>query len=132
MQDNTITLSVDLANDSNPSNQAFVRFEELSNRSTYNGPGHTLAAPHTMQLYRTLPKRAGSSLGTARSSVKFTKNVTVVDADGNDVIRPLIAEVTFSVPVGTTAAETLAIRQHIISALDLDAVAADLIDALEI
>jgi hypothetical protein len=131
MQSNSITLSVDLANDGNPTDQVFTRFEELVNRSTYVGPGHSLASPHTMQLYRTLPKRTGTFLGAAKSSIKFTKTIIVDDADGNETKKPIIGEASFSIPVGASAAETLALRQHFVSALD-NALAAALNDTLSI
>lgn len=131
MQDNTITLSVDLANDSNPSNQVFTRFDELVNRSTYVGPSHSLVSPHTMSLYRTLPKRTGSFLGAAKTAIKFTKTVAVEDAEGNETLKPAICEASFSIPVGMTPAETLALRQHMVAALDAT-FSANLVDGLSI
>lgn len=131
MQANEITLSVDLANDGNPTNQVFTRFQEFVDRSTYTGPSHTVAAPHTMQLYRTLPKRTGSFLGAAKTAIKFTKTVVVQDAEGNDTPKPLIVEASMSIPVGATPAQTLEIRQHLVAALDA-AFSASLMDQLSI
>lgn len=122
MQPNTITLSVDLLNNGTPTDEVFTRQEELVNRSTYRGPNHSLQARNMCQLYRTLPKRAGNFLGTAKLSLKFTHDITVVGADGNNLSAPAIGEVVFSLPVGMSDADKKALRQRIIAALDLDSV----------
>lgn len=127
MQANTITLAVDILNSGSTTNQAFERVEEQVNRSTYNGPGHTFASRNQMQFYRTNPVRSGAFLGAVKSSVKFTEDVTVDDAEGNDRVAPAIAECSFSIPVGTTAAKTLELRQRMIAALDM-AFMASLVD----
>lgn len=122
MQPNTIVLPVDLANNGTVVNQTFTRSEELVNRSTYRGPGNTLAVRNVAQLYRTLPKRTGAFLGACKTSVKFTRDITVLDAAGASVVAPLILELSFSVPVGASDADILALRQHGVAILDLDAV----------
>lgn len=133
MQANTITLSVDPANDGNPENQAFLRSEETANRTTYIGPGHTLASRNIMQLYRTYPKRSGESRGNSKSSVKFTLDIEVDNASGSGtIVLPLIGEVSFSVPVGTTPAQTQELRQQLLAVLDDETVAAALVDILQI
>jgi hypothetical protein len=133
MQDNTITLSVDAANDDNASNEVYNRYEETANRTTYVGSGHALDAREQFQLYRTAPKRNGESRGNLRVTVKFTEDIEVSNASGTgDITLPLIGEVSFSVPLGTTAAQTQHLRQRIVSFLDLDAVSADLCDLGEI
>lgn len=131
MQANTITLPVDELNNGTPTDKAFSRFQEFTDRSVYNGPNHSVAAPNTMVLYRTLPKRTGSFLGAAKTAVKFTKTVTVLDSEGNSTSKPAIAEASFSIPVGMTPAATLALRQHLVAAIDA-AWSASLVDALEI
>lgn len=133
MQPNQITLAVDLANDANPTNQVFDRSEEQVNRSTYRGPGHTLQSRNNLQFYRTAPKRSGNYLGSSKVAMKFTQDVSVPNADGSgEIVSPLIAEVSFSLPVGTTSAEALAIRQHLVTILDRDDLAGPLCDVLEI
>lgn len=126
MQPNTITLSVDKTNSGSPTNVVYNRLEELVNRSTYGGPAHSFASTDTQQFYRTLPQRSGAFLGAAKTSVKFTKSVTVPSAQGEDTVYPLIGEVSFSIPVGTTAAEVKELRQTILAILDRD----DIMDAL--
>lgn len=132
MLPNTITLAVDLANSGSPTNEAFNRFEEQVNRSTYVGPAHAFNAANTLQFYRTLPVRSGAFLGSAKTSVKFTKAVTVPDASGADTVYPLIAEVSFSIPVGVSAAVTKELRQRVLAILDRDDVMAPFNDTGEI
>lgn len=120
MQPNTITLSVDLANSATATDQVFSRHEEQINRSTYIGPLHSLVARHVIQLYRTFAKRAGVFLGSTKTSVKYTKDVTVLQFDGSETKAPLIVEINFSVPVGAANADVLAARQHAVAMLDRD------------
>lgn len=120
MQANTITLSVDKANNAVSTNVDYKRFEEETNRSTYVGPGHSLASRDTMQFYRTLPKRSGKFLGAGKSTVKLTRDLVIKDAEGNDTVVPLIVEINFSVPVGATQAQVLDLRQTAVAALDQD------------
>lgn len=120
MQPNTITLAVDTANSGSTTNRVYSRLEELVNRSTYGGPNHSFSTVDTLQFYRTLPTRSGSFFGAAKTAVKFTKNVTVNLADGTEGIFPLIGEVSFSVPVGATAAQVLELRQTLLALLDRD------------
>lgn len=132
MQANTITLPVDLLNTGSTTNELFTRHEETINRSTYRGPDHTVASPNTLQLYRTLPKRSGDYLGSAKVSVKLTAARTVTSASGLDIQAPDIAEVSFSIPVGVTAAQMKAVRQRLIAVLDMDAVMDTLMGSQEI
>lgn len=133
MLDNTITLSVDAANDSNPANQVYTRYEEAANRSSYIGSDHTLSVRNTMAVTRNFPTVSGNFRGVAKSSLKFTQDVEVdgVDATTSN-ISPVIAVVNFSIPVGTTAAEAMEIRQRLIAALDSDTLMARLTESLEI
>lgn len=126
MQPNTITLAVDLTNSGSTTNVVYTRHEEQVNRTTYGGPAHTFTTTETMQFYRTLPTRSGTFLGAAKTSVKFTKSITVPNSEGADTVYPLIGEISFSVPVGGTAAEVKELRQTILAALDRD----DIMDAL--
>lgn len=121
MQANNITLSVDVANNSTLVDQAFERTTETLNRSDYIGPGHTLQSRNQFQFYRTLPVRSGNFLGSAKSAVKLTRDKSVPNADGSgNIVAPLIVEVSFSVPVGVSAADILAARQHVIAIMDRD------------
>jgi hypothetical protein len=122
MQPNTITLAVDPLNNGTTTDQLFTRQEELVNRSTYRGPGHTLESRNMFQLYRTSPKRVGNFLGSAKVSSKFTEDFAVTGADGSTLKSPAIGEVSFSLPVGMTAAQKKAFRQKLISLIDLDTV----------
>lgn len=118
MQANTITLPVDLLNNGTTTDEVFSRYNEELNKSTYVGPNHSLQARNKMELYRTLPKRAGNFLGAAKGSIKFTCDVTVAGADGVDIVVPQIFEASYSLPVGSTTAQAVANRQRLIAALD--------------
>lgn len=119
MQENTLTLSVDAANNATPSNEVYERFLEEPNKSTYVGALHTEDDRDMLQLYRTAPKRSGESRGMKRSSVKATVDVSVPNASGSgNIVLPLIAELSVSVPVGTTDAEVIHVLQRIIAFAD--------------
>lgn len=132
MQDNTITLAVDVANNATLVDKAFVRYLEEPSKTTYRGPGDTLVERNQMVFFRTPPKRTGNYLGSAKSGVKFTRDVTVAQADGNDTKAPLIVEVSFSLPVGTTAAVSKEMRQTALAILDREDVIGKLVDNLEV
>jgi hypothetical protein len=80
------------------------RHEETINRTTYvDDTTHSVASRDQVQFYRTFPKRAGSSRGSSKCAVKFTRDVLVPNASGDgDIVLPLIGEVTFSIPVGVS------------------------------
>jgi len=133
MQTDTIVLPVDILNNGTPTNRTYTRSEELADRTTYRGPEGTLSVRDAMQFYRTLPKRAGNFLGSAKMSVKFTQDKLVDTADGaGETPAPLIAEVSFSIPVGVSDADILAFRQRVIALLDNDTVMTKLNSFLEI
>jgi hypothetical protein len=97
---------------------SLVRINEVTNRSTYAIPeleedhsteGQAIPAHdqvglrHQLQFYRTYAKRSGASRGSAKSTVKVTRDVSVPNADGTgNIVLPLIAEVNFSCPVGVS------------------------------
>lgn len=123
MQDNTITLSVDNANNNTPVSTAYSRYTEELNKSTYIGAGHVPNSNvDTMILSRSLPTKNGTFLGTGKSQVKFTRTVTVSASDGTTLKVPLIIDVNFSVPVGTTSSEVVKLRQTAIALLDTDTI----------
>ena len=132
MLDNTITLSVDTTNDDTPENQAFNRYDEYQNRSVYTGPSHALDSRDTMTMYRTQPKPSGNFRGVAKSTIKFSRDVNVAGQDGVDVAAVEIGEVSFSLPVGTTSADAMVLRQRMIAALDSDTLMVKLSENLEI
>lgn len=133
MQDNTITVSVDTLNDGTTNDELYTRHTEELNRTIYHGTGHLSAMRRLMQFIRSAAKPKGNNRGFDRSTVKFTTDLSVPNADGTgDIVLPIIAEAIFTVPVGATPAETLEARQRLIAVLDNDAVMADLNDTLEI
>jgi hypothetical protein len=102
-----------------------TRLEETVNRSTYGettthagGQLHSVTARNQVQFYRTYPKRTGSSRGAAKLTMKWTRDVTVANADGSgDIVLPLIGEVSFSIPVGANHWEISNLRRRIASLL---------------
>lgn len=132
MQANEITLSVDVANSGTTVNHVFTRHSEEPSKTTYRGPDDSLLVRNTLAFYRTAPKRSGNYLGSAKSGVKFTQDVSVTQLDGTTTKAPLIVEVSFSVPVGATTAQTKEIRQRALAILDREDVIAKLMDNLEI
>jgi hypothetical protein len=126
MQANEITLTVDVDNDGATTadeTQVYSRHEEHLNRSLYIAEDHTVAAPHTLSLYRTQPKVNGNFLGMAKSAVKFSECLAVEGADGVTTVKaPLICEISFSVPVGTSSAQLMEMRQRAVALLDDDTI----------
>lgn len=112
---NTIQLTVNTAT---PANDVLLtRYAEQPNRSDYIISGHTTAARYQCQVYRSFPKKNGNSLGVRKFAVKYTKDITVVDALGNDVVMPIIGEVVFSVPEGATDGNQTAMLNTLIGVL---------------
>ena len=131
MLDNTITLPVDTLNNGVPVNRTYKRMEEYTSRSVYKGPAHTLSLRDTMGFYRSPVNRSGNFLGVAKSAMKLTQDTVVAGADGTNLVKPMIGDVLFSIPVGTSPATTLEFRQRMIAMID-HAIAAQLVDELEI
>lgn len=133
MQSNTITLPVDLANTGSTTDAVFTRVEEYLNRSVYKSATHSLLMRDLMAFYRSVPKKSGNFNGVAKSAVKFTVDKEVEGVDSSTtVIAPLIGEISFSVPLGTTAAEAMELRQRMIAALDNDTIMVKLMEELEV
>lgn len=121
MQPNTLTLSVDVANNSTIVEQDYERFEEHQNRSVYVGENHRIDNRDMITVYRSFPTRTGNFQGTAKTSAKFTDDVTVSGVDVNTSVKaPMICEVSFSIPVGTDPELVLEMRQRVIALLDQD------------
>lgn len=130
MQPNELTLAVDLENTAVLTNKTYTRFEEYLNRAMYIGAGHSLSARNTLSFYRTMPRISGNFRGTAKTAVKFSRDVSVLGVDGSTVVAPQILEVSFSNPVGVTPAQSLEFRQNGVALLDRDDIMAALNDLL--
>jgi len=135
MQDNTITLNVDVANDGNAVASVFDRHEEYLNRSVYINKlgGHSNVSRDQLGFYRTPAKLSGESRGSAKCAIKFTRDVSVPNASGTgNITLPLIAEVSFNLPVGITPDQETEVRQRLVAILDDDAVSGGLMQYAEI
>lgn len=98
----TLTTSVD-------PEEVYTRWNESEpNKSTYIGPAHSAVSRQTINFYRTPAKKSGNSYGVEKAAIKVTLDVDVDTVDGAGTTKaPLIAEVSFAMPVGTTDAEKL-------------------------
>lgn len=124
-----ITIAVDTENTGTTENQVYSRFDSSSNRSTYIGDGHSNVARNTLGFFRSLPKKNGNFRGTAKTSLKFTEDITVTGVDGVSALTtPLICEVNFSIPVGATEAQQLELRQRVLALLDMDSIMTPLLN----
>lgn len=133
MLSDTITLPVDLLNNGTPTNQVFTRADEFQNRSVYEGPSHSLISKDTLTFYRTKPTKSGNFNGTAKSALKFSTDTSVPAVNTADtIVAPMIGEVSFSLPVGCTAAQAKVLRQRMVAILDSDAVMVQLTELLHI
>lgn len=127
MQPDTITLAVDTLNSGSTTNYDFTRFEETLNRTIYAGEDHKIDSRDQLAIYRTAPKRTGNFKGVAKTSTKFTKDITVLGVDGlANLTAPIIIEASFSIPVGCTTAQLVEMRQRVIALLDSDTIMNDL------
>lgn len=131
MQPNQIVLAVDEGNDGvGLVDVTFNRFEVYQNRAVYIATDHTVATRHQLALFRSFPKANGNFKGTQKTAIKVTHDATVVGVDGSNIVAPIIAEVSFSLPVGVTAAQSMIIRQKLLALLDRDDIMAPLNDQL--
>lgn len=125
MQIDPITLEYDHDHDggTTPLHELeFTRAEEAPGRSLYVSENHTLSLRDTLAFYRTNPKVNGMFKGVAKTSVKFTFDISVPSTIGESspVVAPMIVEASFSIPVGATPAQVLEIRQKLVALLNMD------------
>lgn len=122
MQADQLVLPVDTQNTGVTTNETYTRYEEYQNRSVYIGAAHAPDARDMVAIYRTFPTKSGNFKGTSKSAVKLTYDHEVAGVDSSSTITaPVILDISFSVPVGVTAAQLTLIRQRAIALLDDDA-----------
>lgn len=112
MQPNTIAYTYDHDNDGGSTavvSVTLTRHAEELNKSTYRTGSHVTETPDTLNFYRTAAKRSGDFLGAQKVSVKRTKTFLVESAAGLEIKAPAVSELSFSLPVGVTNAEKLAL-----------------------
>lgn len=133
MQENTITLTVDTQNNGTTENLSLRRHQEGTDKSAYITPNHTLQKRDKLEFFRTMPRTNGNFKGMAKAEFKLTRDVSVPGVDETTTLTaPLIIDVSFSTPVGVTAAQALEARQRAVALLDDDAVMVNLQELLEI
>lgn len=123
MQPDSITLPVDTLNNGTTQNETYTRFEEFQNRATYIGSSHSPDHRDTLSLYRSFPTKTGNFKGVSKTSVKFSKDYTIVGVDSSTTLTaPIIIEISVAAPVGITTDALKTARQRAIALLDLDSV----------
>lgn len=120
MQTDPIVLIYDHDHDQNANQEIdYSRAEESAGRSVYYSDSHTTVGRDTLTFLRTLPKVSGNDQGQAKASFKFTRDILVPSTlTSIEIKRPLIIEVSASIPVGATDAEILDIRERAIALLN--------------
>lgn len=133
MLDNTITLAVDVLHNETTVDQDYLRYEEQANRSVYIGEDHSLSVRNQLVHTRSFPTQAGNYRGVAKSSFKFSQDVTVPGVDSTtNITAPLIQQISFSIPVGTPTAKVLEMRQRLVAYVNSDAFMDRLTQKLEV
>lgn len=119
MLNNAITLAVDVAGNNTIVNQVISRHEESANRTRYIFDSHSLTGRDVVDFYRTQPTKSGNFRGVAKSAAKITTDISVAGVDASTtLVSPLIGEISFSLPIGFTAAQVMLLRQRMIAILD--------------
>lgn len=133
MLDNVLTLAVDHDRDATPTDEDYTRFEENLNRSLYVGDDHSVESRNTMTVTRSLPTVSGNFRGVKKTSLKFTQDYEVAGVDATTtLVAPIIISVSFSVPVGATAAAAMHLRERVRAALDDQDLMTRLTESMEI
>jgi hypothetical protein len=133
MLDNTITVPVDLLNNDSTTDAVYTRYQEFLNRSVYISAAHLMELRDTISFYRSMPTVNGNFKGVSKSSFKITVDQEVDGVDSStSLTAPAIVEVSFSIPVGTTAAKQLILRQIAVAMLDDDSLMLQSMERLEV
>lgn len=113
---------------------SYTRHLENEHNTTYiKSDTHTRELRDQLQVYRNYAKPNGQSRGSDKCRLKFTVDREVTAADGvSTVVLPHIIEVSFSIPLGTTTAQMLALRERVAGALRNPDFTGSLNDSLEI
>lgn len=128
MLSDSITLVIDDDHDGGtaPVELVYSRADYVSGRSMYISGDHSPSRHDTLKFFRTLPKPSGNFPGVEKSAAKFSKTFEVVGVDqSTTLLAPAIVEVSWSLPVGLTEAQQLALRQRVIALLNDEGVMRD-------
>lgn len=113
MQSTIITLPVDITDTDTLVDCIYNRQEEYLHRTLYIAATHAVDMRNTLMLYRTPPKPTSAFKGVQKQAFKFTRDISILNPVGESIVSPMIGEVSFSIPVGATAAQRLEIAQTI-------------------
>jgi hypothetical protein len=126
-QSEVIALTVDPANDGNPETQNYANQQRKDTFSLYREENSDLKNRDELRLAATLPKRSGNFPGVVRSEARFTKTVEVEGVDTTTTVAGVATGIiSFSLPLGTSAATATLLRQRMIGLLDDDDIMDDL------
>lgn len=118
MLPNTITLSVNTDNDENIVNQVYNRFRELTpDRTVYSREGTSPSARDELTFSRVFPKKNGSFPGVHRPGIKLAQDTSVEGLNGDTLKTQIIADLSFSIPVGTSPELVLEFKQRLAAVL---------------
>lgn len=115
MQANIITIQNDPAGNDVIVPEEYTRTQPLLNKTVYEGPQHTLESKDTLTLSRQYAKANAISRGSAKSSIKNTLDVLVPNSKGDgEITMVAVVETTYSLPIGISEADALALceRNH--------------------
>lgn len=123
MQDNVITLAVDVANNDVLVNAVFTREDFTSNKSTYHGPLYSMTHPDILNFRRSPVHPTSVNKGITKVGIKLSKGMDVEGADGvSEVTLAMIADINFHIPVGVTAADSKEFRMRMAAVLMDDSI----------
>lgn len=119
----TFTVQVDEANNAVNVATLFTKVDYSGNKSIFQAPAHSLLLRDKLEFFRTYPTKSGNFNGVAKCGFKLTDDEIVAGVDqSTSLVAPEIGQVSFSVPVGVTAASSKKLRQRIIAILDNDTI----------
>lgn len=121
MQADNIVVTYEEAHDGVTSELTLSRYEETQNKTVYVAGNHTPAHRDQLAITRSFPTKNGNFKGVQKSGLKLTKDLEVPGVDQTTTITaPIIIDVAFSIPVGTSPASVLEARQKAVGILNLD------------
>jgi len=133
MLQNTITLLVDVLNDTTLTPREYRRYTESTDKSVYIGPNTSSIKKDSLSFGRIAAKPSSKSLGIEKRQIKFTETKTVDSpVVGESVLADAIGTISFSFPAALSSEDRKAFRQRLIAALDDDAIMDSFCDLGEI
>lgn len=86
---------------------SFTQFRVQGDKAVFIGPTHTDSKTETLTIQAIAPKRGNGQLGNRRGDLILVTGTSVLDVEGQTVVRNRKLAVSGSIPVGTTLQEVL-------------------------